>query len=92
MSTGDWQMEMYRFLAARGLDLEMSKEAPTGYAMAWGMGPRGCTHSVVVLDGKLAHDPHPDGTGLVAERPDFYGLIPLSGYRAAAMKEWPASS
>lgn len=31
------------------------------YYMAWGTSPRGSCHSVIYKDGKLVHDPHPDG-------------------------------
>ena len=34
------------------------------YYLAWGYSPRGIMHSVVYKDGELAHDPHPDNTGL----------------------------
>lgn len=31
-----------------------------------GFSPRGTPHSVIVEDGKVVHDPHPDGGGIVA--------------------------
>ena len=31
------------------------------YYMAWGTSPRGLKHSVIYNNGKLVHDPHPDG-------------------------------
>jgi hypothetical protein len=34
------------------------------YHVISGPGPRGCHHSVVGLNGKMVHDPHPDRTGL----------------------------
>lgn len=36
------------------------------YYLAWGKSPRGFEHSVICYNGELKHDPHPDGTGLVA--------------------------
>lgn len=34
------------------------------YHIISGPGPRGCHHSVVGLNGKMIHDPHPDRSGL----------------------------
>lgn len=39
-----------------------------GLYMLGGMGPRGNHHRVVAHEGKLWHDPHPDGGGLVDVR------------------------
>jgi len=33
--------------------------------IAGGMGPRGIGHCVVMRDGKVIHDPHPDGRGIL---------------------------
>lgn len=38
---------------------------PAGYSVISGNSPRGLRHSCVALDGKLVHDPHPEGAGLV---------------------------
>jgi hypothetical protein len=38
---------------------------PRGWALAGGRSPRGHSHVVVVHDGVLAHDPSPEGGGLV---------------------------
>lgn len=47
-----------------------------GYHVISGQGPRGCRHSVVGKAGKMVHDPHPSGAGLLTE--EEYGfLIPL---------------
>jgi len=35
------------------------------YYLMGGMSPRGIMHSVIGLDGKMVHDPHPSGEGLV---------------------------
>lgn len=48
---------------------------PRGYAIANGPAVRGVRHSVVVLDGRLAHDPHPSRAGLI-EVESFEVLIP----------------
>lgn len=42
--------------------------------IASGQGPRGYRHAVLWLGGKLLHDPHPSGDGLVGE-PEDYWLI-----------------
>lgn len=41
---------------------------PGPYYIANGLGPRGNQHSVVMRDGKLEHDPHPEGGGLLRLR------------------------
>jgi hypothetical protein len=35
------------------------------FYMVWGTSPRGLYHSVIHLEGKLIHDPHPDGGDVV---------------------------
>lgn len=41
---------------------------PKGYAIVTAKSPRGpFGHSVVYFNGKLAHDPHPDGGGVILE-------------------------
>lgn len=39
-----------------------------GYYMAHGTSPRGVSHVCIYKDGKLWHDPHPSGAGLVSVR------------------------
>lgn len=41
------------------------KEGHDDYYFAWGMSPRGIMHQVIFYKGKLFHDPHPSGAGLV---------------------------
>lgn len=43
-----------------------------------GMSPRGTCHAVVVLNGSMVCDPHPDGGGLVAPCTDGYFWIELA--------------
>ena len=43
---------------------DFPKDITNEYYMAVGVSPRGVLHSVVYKDGKLAHDPHPDGGGI----------------------------
>lgn len=64
------------WLAARGLGLAYvtvrsggeltgtTVRIPGTYYMAWGQSPRGLAHSVIYSRGELAHDPHPDRTGI----------------------------
>ena len=51
---------------------------PTGYAIACGPSPRfsSCGHAVVVLDGELVHDPHPDRTG-IPEVWEYFTIRPI---------------
>lgn len=55
-----------------------------------GRSPRGSQHSVIAQDGKIIHDPHPDGGGIVGPGDDGYlwlsVLVPVAihGERAAA--------
>lgn len=44
--------------------------------VAGGPGPRGADHCVLMRDGVLLHDPHPDGTGLLQVE-DVMVLVPL---------------
>jgi hypothetical protein len=65
--TNDWyQCFSDTWPGSRGLVCKSSGKAPPGYAIAFGDSPRGGTgHAAVVLNGELAHDPHPDGTGVL---------------------------
>lgn len=45
------------------------------YYIASGRSPRGVLHSVVYLDGKLAHDPHPSRLGIKSVE-YIYRIIP----------------
>jgi len=47
-----------------------------GYYIANGLAARGLRHSVVYRDGRLCHDPHPEGRGL-DEVDDYMVLVPL---------------
>ena len=44
---------------------EISRELKGVKLLVGGMSPRGFMHSVIYLDGKLWHDPHPDGHGVI---------------------------
>lgn len=44
---------------------EISRELKGVKLLVGGISPRGSMHSVIYLDGKLWHDPHPDGHGVI---------------------------
>lgn len=46
-----------------------------GYAIRSGHSARGCLHSVVVLDGNVVHDPHPDRSGLLDHVDDIFFVV-----------------
>lgn len=77
-----WQLWI-DWLAERNCALLLTKPGegwphPKGYALAGGKSPRGdFDHSVVVLDGKLVHDPHPSRAGVVGPFTDFTLFYPL---------------
>lgn len=66
-----WWSEWRRWTAARGLSLTTRAPEPGEYYIASGPSPRdpeNMAHVAVYRDGDLAHDPHPDGTGVVEVR------------------------
>lgn len=69
---GFWD-RLDEFFAARGMYLHRFDGAwnfPCLY-LAGGRTARGTNHMVVMRDGELFHDPHPDGTGLAEMRHAF---------------------
>lgn len=53
---------------------------PRGYYIAGGMTSRGFLHAVIMKEGELFHDPHPDREGIkLTENVDL--LIPLQPWR-----------
>jgi hypothetical protein len=65
----DHWTRMCEWLRKRGLhpiSTDPTGLLPGEYAMTSGLSPRGngIHHIVIYRDGRLAHDPHPDGTGL----------------------------
>lgn len=63
--------QLYNFLYSKGYHINYEEgfkpEAvpkDVKYYMAWGDSPRGLLHSVIYCDGKLVHDPHPEGGGV----------------------------
>jgi hypothetical protein len=57
--------KLLNFLKQRKLSIYHSDTPPDQkYYMAWGISPRGIKHSVIYSNGKIVHDPHPDGGGV----------------------------
>jgi len=54
---------------------------PRGFYIAGGVSPRGNRHAVIIKDGELWFDPHPDGGGIAAID-DIDLILPL-GFRPA---------
>jgi hypothetical protein len=70
--------QLSEFLWSRGYDIVNGDEPPEGieFYMAWGISPRGVMHSVIHSQGKLVHDPNPDGGDV---KPKYYvWLEPIS--------------
>jgi hypothetical protein len=66
--TADW-------LRTLGLSIECHHDVPKGWAIACGDSVRGdWLHSVIVWDGKMIHDPHPEGSGIKGQA-KFYFVI-----------------
>lgn len=80
-----WQELLWDFLHAKKYDLEQWDDAPNGYAIAHGVGARGVRHSVVVLDGVFAHDPHPS-RGFLESVDYYWRLFPMTCARCNAQE------
>jgi hypothetical protein len=79
LSDGAWFPALLDFLRERGYGFDQmdATDEPTGYVIACGDSPRGIYHAVIYRDGRLAHDPHPSGAGLVSvER--YWLISPLT--------------
>lgn len=66
----NWWTSTYNWLAERGYRLSWFTEYPDtdDYVLVTGKSPRGDWYHVVLYKGGvLAHDPHPDGTGILTE-------------------------
>jgi hypothetical protein len=73
-----WEDDVDHFLAPYGLYYrQVSKEIePIGYHVAEGISPRGGPHAVIMLNGTVKWDPHPqDGTGRGLVRVLRYGVL-----------------
>lgn len=60
----DWLERLFqrRLVRSDGHPVEQLTE----FYIGSGLSARGVRHSVIYRDGKLAHDPHPSGSGIVA--------------------------
>jgi len=78
--TNVWLKDYGLFYLDVGVPADMRAEHIfefAGYHVISGQGPRGYRHSVVGRAGKIVHDPHPSGDGLLTE--EEYGfLIPVA--------------
>jgi len=83
-----WFEQCGQWLAARNLSIIEVRIPMLGPSMIYmpeqpiyhlisGKSPRGLLHSVVALQGRMVHDPHPDGRGLV-EPHSFDFLVALN--------------
>ena len=79
----NWFTSLLRFLADRGWRLHYvtpTTDLPLGaYYTAAGISPRGngeIHHVVVCQDGRMVHDPHPSGDGLLTEE-RWWALYPI---------------
>lgn len=63
---GDWWDRLTTWAIGQGFELVpiAPNWPPRGYYLATGPAVRGLPHTCVYHDGALAHDPHPDRTGL----------------------------
>ena len=90
---GEWFRECIRWLAPRGYTAiclkpeDWMNEHPGLTVIAGGPGPRGCDHCVLMRDGKLVHDPHPEGGGLMSVA-DVTLIVLLDG--AVSVSGWEA--
>lgn len=84
---GSWFFAIRRWLHGRGLDIKSigrrqygeDYPAPKGWSIATGESPRGVAngHAVVYFDGKLFHDPHPEGSGLTGKPQEYFTVFKL---------------
>lgn len=77
----EWQESLFKWLARHGLELENQNDAPNGLAIAIGYSPREIRHAIVVNNGVMVWDPHPDNNGLVSIQ-CYWTLQPLSPVKA----------
>lgn len=79
---GKWFAVLWQFAQKHGYQIEVYARSvlpPYAYAYVSGMGPRGWRHACVWWggpNGRIVHDPHPDGAGLVTdpEAPNYISL------------------
>jgi len=69
----DFRSRLAHKLLRLGWTIATTPSPPQGWAIAVGEGHRGIRHAVVVRNGVLWHDPHPDHAGLKAV--DHYEIV-----------------
>lgn len=79
MGEPDWGEALLKWCASRGIIVDFSTQfpAPAGeFCIVGGRSPRlpEGGHAVIMRDGALIHDPHPDRTGIVGEPWDWITL------------------
>ncbi len=74
----DWFDRLTAWALGQGVELVPLDTAwtPRGYYLASGPAARGLAHTCVYRDGVLAHDPHPDRSGLRSVE-DHLVVVPL---------------
>lgn len=89
----DFFGEAQRWLARRGLALAQVRTDPAEWSpdyahvvtIAGGPGPRGYDHCVLWQHGKLLHDPHPSGAGILrAETFEFLVVVDADAFASIA--------
>lgn len=62
-----WAQEMWNWVIAQGWNISnhTTPNHPRHYMLVIGHTERMTSHAVVYKDGVLAHDPHPEGIGLI---------------------------
>ena len=77
----EWWHEMLRWLESIGFDLIQWREGVVlpGYYLVMGVSPRdpNINHQVVFYNGKMIHDPHPKGGGVIKIK-EVLALLPLN--------------
>ena len=73
-----YRNRVLKFLWSRGWFLAYIPKdfPPKGYSVISGMSPRNIGHCCVALDGKVVHDPYPDGGGLISID-EYEVLLPI---------------
>lgn len=85
-----WLVKTRSWLRTQGFEMHvLSKQlVPKGLAIASGTSPRHSQtgHSIIVYEGELYHDPHPDRTGIL-DLDYYYQILPLKQETPAKPKQ-----
>lgn len=84
----DWWTHLFWYLKISGWVLVVvdPRNPPAGYYCVGGLSTRATEdvpihHAVLYKDGRLAHDPHPDGTGLLTVTSAWH-LVPVGDWKS----------